>query len=487
MENFADLLTDRTRLVAVTAASNLIGTRPALAEISRLVHDVGALFYVDGVHFTAHAPVDVTAIGADFYACSPYKFLGPHCGVLAGRVPVLEQLRPDKLLPSTDLVPERFELGTLPYELLAGTTAAVDFLASLGPDSLTDRRERLLAAMTLVEEHEDRLRVAIEDGLSALPGVTVRSRAKVRTPTLLLTFENRDPAEAYEYLAKLDINVPAGSFYAIEASRFLGLGDAGGLRVGLAPYSNRSDVDRLLAGLTEFLTGWQLASAASAGSGMSIDPTRIDIEFDPQRQHMVGVSAHGYQRFDVPFISEVLPDLWLGGCEDGLILPAFIKNLVSLYPWETYTVQHELHSSLEVRMLDSVDQAFDQVDHIAAWVNSCRETGPTLVHCQAGLNRSSLVVGRALMLGGMTADDAIALIRKKRSPACLSNPSFERWLRQQRLKKIFVRTKKITTNNTRLRTSPSSNVFEFVLGWIIVPSSRHIVRSEAGSFGLAGL
>ena len=94
-----------------------------------------------------------------------------------------------------------------------------------------------------MEEHEDRLRSVIEDGLAALPGVVVRSRAAVRTPTLLLTFENRDPADAYEFLAKLDINVPAGSFYAIEASRFLGLGDAGGLRVGLAPYSSRSDVD----------------------------------------------------------------------------------------------------------------------------------------------------------------------------------------------------------------------------------------------------
>jgi cysteine desulfurase family protein (TIGR01976 family) len=253
VENVAGLLTERTRLVAVTAASNLIGTRPALADIARLVHGVGALFYVDGVHFTAHAPVDVAAIGADFYACSPYKFLGPHCGVIAGRVAVLEQLWPDKLLPSTNLVPERFELGTLPYELMAGTTAAVDFLAAVGPDSLTDRRERLLAAMGLVEEHEDGLRVAIEDGLAALPGITVRSRAKVRTPTLLLTFDDREPADAYEYLARLDINVPAGSFYAIEASRFLGLGDAGGLRVGLAPYSNRSDVDRLLAGLGKFL------------------------------------------------------------------------------------------------------------------------------------------------------------------------------------------------------------------------------------------
>ena len=92
----------------------------------------GALVYVDGVHLTAHAPVDVAALGADFFACSPYKFLGPHCGVVAGRVDVLEELRPDKLLPSTDDVPERFELGTLPYELLAGTTAAVDFLAAAG-------------------------------------------------------------------------------------------------------------------------------------------------------------------------------------------------------------------------------------------------------------------------------------------------------------------------------------------------------------------
>jgi hypothetical protein len=162
---------------------------------------------------------------------------------------------------------------------------------------------------------------------------------------------------------------------------------------------------------------------------VSIDPSRIDIEFDPQRQHMVGVSAHGLMRFDVPFISEIVPGLWLGGCEDGLILPSFIEHLVSLYPWERYTVNHELHSTLEVRMYDSVDQAFDQIDGIAAWVNICRSAGPTLVHCQAGLNRSSLVTARALVLSGLTADEAIALIREKRSPACLCNPSFERWLR----------------------------------------------------------
>ncbi len=163
---------------------------------------------------------------------------------------------------------------------------------------------------------------------------------------------------------------------------------------------------------------------------MSIDPTRIDIEFDPLRQHMVGVSAHGLMPFDVPFISEITDNLWLGGCEDGLVLPGFIGHLVSLYPWERYTVNHELDSTLEVRMYDSTDQAFDQVDAIASWVNACRQTAPTLVHCQAGLNRSSLVAARALVLGGMTADLAIALIREKRSAACLSNPSFERWLRE---------------------------------------------------------
>jgi cysteine desulfurase family protein (TIGR01976 family) len=253
MENVAAALSERTRLVAVTAASNLIGTRPAVPSIAALAHDAGALVYVDGVHFTAHAPVDVVALGADFFACSPYKFLGPHCGVVAGRVAALEQLRPDKLLPSTDVVPERFELGTLPYELLAGTAAAVDFLATLAPTADGDRRSRLLTAMTLVEVHEDRLRQGIEAGLATLPGVTVWSRAAVRTPTLLLTFDGRDAVDAYEFLAKLDINVPAGSFYALEASRFLGLGDAGGLRVGLAPYSEQDDADRLLAGLTEFL------------------------------------------------------------------------------------------------------------------------------------------------------------------------------------------------------------------------------------------
>jgi cysteine desulfurase family protein (TIGR01976 family) len=247
------LINENTRLVAVTGASNLIGTRPHLTAITAQAHEVGALTWVDGVHLTAHATVDVEALGTDFYVCSPYKFLGPHCGCLVAAPALLETLHPDKLLPSTDAVPERFELGTLPYELLAGTTAAIDFLAGLGVGGT--RRGRLVTAMDAIEAHEDRLRERIEIGLRDLPGVTVWSRAKRRTPTLLLTFEGRDASDAYRFLAERGVNAPAGSFYALEASRWLGLGDTGGLRVGLAPYNDDDDVDRLLAGLREFLAG----------------------------------------------------------------------------------------------------------------------------------------------------------------------------------------------------------------------------------------
>jgi len=250
------VLSERTRLVAVTAASNLIGTRPDIPGIARLAHEVGALVYVDGVHHTAHTLVDFEELGADFYACSPYKFLGPHHGVLAARPELLETLRPDKLLPSTDAVPERFELGTLPYEFLAGTTAAVDFLAErLDASATGTRRERLAAGFAALEAHEHVLRTRIDKGLAALDGVTVHSRAADRTPTVLLTFENRSTVDAYGFLAERGVQAPSGSFYAIEASRHLGLGDTGGLRVGLAPYNDTEDVDRLLTGLSDFLTG----------------------------------------------------------------------------------------------------------------------------------------------------------------------------------------------------------------------------------------
>ncbi|MEU8825628.1 cysteine desulfurase-like protein [Streptomyces sp. NPDC048636] len=246
-------LSERTRLVAVTAASNLIGTRPEIAEISRMVHAAGALLYVDGVHYTAHSHVDIGRLGADFFSCSPYKFLGPHLGVLASRPEILEELTPDKLLPSTNAVPERFEFGTLPYEFLAGTRAAVEFMAGLDPAARGSRRERLASSFAALETYEDSLRPRIEDGLASFAAVTVHSRAAHRTPTLLLTLDGRDTADAYRYLAARGVDAPSGSFYALEPSRRLGLGDTGGLRVGLAPYTSADDVDRLLNGLSDFL------------------------------------------------------------------------------------------------------------------------------------------------------------------------------------------------------------------------------------------
>jgi selenocysteine lyase/cysteine desulfurase len=219
--------------------------------------------YVDGVHFTAHASVDVAALGADFFVCSPYKFLGPHCAALVAAPSLLEALRPDKLLPSTDAVPERFELGTLPYEIMAGVTAAVDFIAALAPgvgdgvgDGVGTRRERLIAANRVVEEHELALRRRVEAGLGSFgERIVAHSRAAERTPTLFFTFAAHDAAEASRFLAERNILAPAGSFYAYEPFRALNVPADGGMRVGLAPYSDLGDVDRLLDGLADFFCG----------------------------------------------------------------------------------------------------------------------------------------------------------------------------------------------------------------------------------------
>lgn len=258
----AAVLSDRTRLVATTAASNLIGTKPPVCRIADLVHEAGALHWVDGVHATAHGSVDLPALRADVWTCSPYKFLGPHCGVVAASPDLLETLRPDKLLPSSDAVPERFELGTLPYELMAGTTAAIEFLAALSDtDTLGEpgsplpeaghesRRERIVAGMKAVHEHELSLLAVLEPALRELPGVTVHSNARKRTPTLLFSVAGRDPQEVRGLLAEQGVNAPAGHFYALECSRLLGLGDTGAVRVGLAPYTSEDDVERLLSAL----------------------------------------------------------------------------------------------------------------------------------------------------------------------------------------------------------------------------------------------
>ncbi|MDQ3616332.1 MAG: cysteine desulfurase-like protein [Actinomycetota bacterium] len=250
VEDIRAQLSQRTRLVAVTGASNLLGTRPDLPAIIEAAHETGAQVYVDGVHLTPHAPILLDELGADFFACSPYKFFGPHLGVLAAEPALLESLHPDKLLPSSGAVPERFELGTLPYELLAGTTAAVDFIADLA-SSAPDRRSRVVESMRVVEEYEDRLFIHLLDALERIDGVTVHGSPKQRTPTALFSVDGHSGQQVYEHLARLGVNAPASSFYALEAARWMGLGDSGAVRAGLAPYTDADDIDRLVSGVSE--------------------------------------------------------------------------------------------------------------------------------------------------------------------------------------------------------------------------------------------
>jgi cysteine desulfurase family protein (TIGR01976 family) len=254
LDDIAEVLSPRTRLVAVTAASNLIGTMPPVRAIADAAHAQGALVYVDAVHYAPHELIDRQQLGADFVVCSPYKFLGPHCAVLGADPALLETIRPDKLEPSTNAVPERFEFGTLPYETMAGVTAAIDVLAGLAPGEVPDRRTALAGSFRALHAHESALLARLERGVSSFGDrVTVWSRAARRTPTLLMTFAGRSAAEASAFLAARDVHAPAGNFYALEASRALGLGDAGGLRVGLAPYTTAGEIDRLLEGLADFL------------------------------------------------------------------------------------------------------------------------------------------------------------------------------------------------------------------------------------------
>lgn len=257
VEAVADQLGERTRVVAVTGASNLLGTRPDVPAIAAAAHAVGAVVFVDGVHLTPHAPVDVTALGADVYACSPYKFFGPHLGVLSADPAWLERLDPPKLLPQTDAVPERFELGTLPYELLVGVTVAVDFLADLAPGAGAvggDRRSRVLASMAALETYEDALFQDLLAALGAIDGVTLHGGAVRRTPTALFSVRGRTPDEVHTALSARGVNAPGGNFYALEASRWIGLGAEGANRAGLAPYTNRRDVERLAAAVAELAT-----------------------------------------------------------------------------------------------------------------------------------------------------------------------------------------------------------------------------------------
>jgi cysteine desulfurase family protein (TIGR01976 family) len=248
VEQYDELLTERTRLVALTAASNATGTRPDVRAIADRAHAVGAVVHVDGVHATPHLPTDVRALGADLYATSAYKWYGPHVGCLVGDPALLESLRPDKLLPSSDAVPDRFEHGTSNFASYAGVTAAVDWIASHGEGST--RRERVLSAMETIAQHEQAVFARLLTGLRRNPRVTLVGSPARRTPTVAFTVEGRAPIEVSADLGNQGIAVWAGNYYAVELMTALGLEERGGaVRAGVVCYTTPAEVDRLLVAL----------------------------------------------------------------------------------------------------------------------------------------------------------------------------------------------------------------------------------------------
>ncbi|HTX28360.1 MAG TPA: cysteine desulfurase-like protein [Streptosporangiaceae bacterium] len=247
---FGELVTERTRLVAVTAASNIVGTRPDVPAIAAVAHAAGALCYVDGVHATPHVPVDVGSLGADFYATSSYKWSGPHIGAVVADPALLETLHPDRLAPAPAEVPGRFERGTAPFADLAGVAAAVEHLAGLGAEAPAgaSRRERLLASMAAVERYEGQLFARLLGGLAAMRHVTLYGKAACRAPTAYFTVAGYAPREVAERLAAQAINVWDGDNYAWELTGAFGLRESGGaVRAGIVHYNEEAEVDRLLA------------------------------------------------------------------------------------------------------------------------------------------------------------------------------------------------------------------------------------------------
>jgi cysteine desulfurase family protein (TIGR01976 family) len=252
---YSSLLSERTRLVAVTAASNIVGTRPDIPAIAAAAHAVGALCYVDGVHATPHILVDVRALGADFYATSSYKWSGPHIGLVIADPALLGTLHPDKLAPAPDAVPGRFERGTAAFADLAGVAAAVEHIAGMasaaGPGA-GSRRQRVLASMAAVEAYEGELFARMLGGLAGLDHVTLYGGAARRTPTAYFTVAGFTPQRTALRLAEARVNVWSGDNYAWELVGALGLRATGGaVRAGLVHYNDESDVDRLLAAVAD--------------------------------------------------------------------------------------------------------------------------------------------------------------------------------------------------------------------------------------------
>jgi cysteine desulfurase family protein (TIGR01976 family) len=227
------VLSDRTRWVCVTAASNAVGSIPDLAGIAAAARSVGARVYVDAVHAAPHRPLEASQF--DVLACSAYKWFGPHVGIQCADPAFLEAVQPGKLIPSPDTVPDRFELGTLPFESLAGVTAAAEYVAALDWAS--------------VRAHEDALLRRALDGLAAIDGVTLYGDAADRTSTLMFNLAGHTPLELATRLAERQVAVWHGNYYAHELERHLGLAPDGAVRAGFVHYNDESDVDRLLEGV----------------------------------------------------------------------------------------------------------------------------------------------------------------------------------------------------------------------------------------------
>jgi cysteine desulfurase family protein (TIGR01976 family) len=257
LDAFEKLLTPRTKLVAVGLASNAVGTITDVARIVASAKQAGALSFIDAVHFAPHGLIDVSALGSDFLACSAYKFFGPHVGILWGKEEHLAGLTPYKVPPASDSSPGRWETGTLNHEGIAGTGAAVDWIASLGGegDSL---RDRVAAGMRTIHELEGPLLEQLLTGLRSIPGVSVYGppAGHPRTPTVAFTSANEPAGLLAERLAGEAIFVWAGDFYASTVIDRLGLRERGGVvRVGLAPYNTPAEVDRLLESVADRRVG----------------------------------------------------------------------------------------------------------------------------------------------------------------------------------------------------------------------------------------
>ena len=247
LDKLSGLLNEKTKLVAIGAASNALGTINDVERVIQIARDAGALSFVDAVHYAAHHLVDVKALGCDFLACSAYKFYGPHIGILYGRKELIEKIDFPKLRPAPDYSPELVETGTQNHEAIAGAGAAVDFLASLAEGG--SRRERLVAVFEELQSRQDELTKRLWNGLAAIDGVTVYGPPpdQPRTSTISFTVQNRFSEEVAGKLAERAVFVSDGDFYAQTVVEKLGVKAL--VRAGCACYTTVEEVDRLIEGV----------------------------------------------------------------------------------------------------------------------------------------------------------------------------------------------------------------------------------------------